>query len=203
MKFVLLFLLMSVPLLANTIDFVVTKMSERCIPREVTFTAIVAEKNLRQAHTLTLKKTGLVAKTPVSDDKKSPPTQPTTFDLKILNELVGCDGKKIVIERLKKYFKKASINEGAPLAQGLFGYQPVYIIGADQKDSTSPQVWIDKETFLPVKEIGKGYVATFDKPMMISAVQKSFSRIITIAATENSYTISLAEELPKRKISGG
>ena len=42
---------------------------------------------------------------------------------------------------------------------GRFQGQPVYVIGAQYPDETAPQIWLDKETFRPIRWIIAGKVA--------------------------------------------
>jgi hypothetical protein len=72
-----------------------------------------------------------------------------------LAKLLKCQGLAI-----KNYLleKKVDINK---VTFGLLDYEPVFIIGADPTDLKSPQLWVQKSSFLPVKEIINGQTTIF------------------------------------------
>lgn len=192
--FALLFMLAKT-LSATTHDFIVAKMSEQCIPADSAFEGIIVEGDRKYFCSLVLKIDGLLVEDQVLVNGTKTPLVPTKkkLDLKIFNQLIGCDNKKIIVARIKKYLATAGINT-ANLSQGLFGYRPVYIIGATQTDQKAAQVWIDKETFLPVRQIGAGFVMTFDKPESVGNMTKKFPRTIVMSSSEINYNIALSKK---------
>lgn len=74
--------------------------------------------------------------------------------------MAGVFRKKVSKDEIKKYLTNIDVDL-KKISLGLHNHEPVLIIGADPSDNNSPQVWVSKNNFFPVKELVKNRVTTF------------------------------------------
>lgn len=94
----------------------------------------------------------------------------------------------------RAYLSKVGVDL-TTVSQGLFANEPVFIIGAHPTNYYAPQIWIDKTTFLPVKEITHGRVVTFEKWTASEFLPgKKFPRIVKTSVGDTVETMSVSEK---------
>jgi len=88
------------------------------------------------------------------------------------------------------------------VSHGLFHYEPVFIIGADPSNDRLPQLWVEKQSFLPVRVIFKDKAITFEQWTSLLGMPKTkYPRIIRITVKDTVETITLVEK--SAVLSGG
>lgn len=193
-----------------TADFIIDEMAKRCVvvsPAEVKLQGVITKKDVgpvdKSSADLVLKQDGLfVIKRSQVNSQKGAPTgnnavlgAKESVALQILSELIECQSKTgASIEKLKAYLNKAHIDLKT-VSLGFFAYEPVFIIGARPNDAKSPQLWIEKASFLPVKEVSLGRVTTFEKWSVInSLLGKKFPSIINTSIGDRLHSIAISEQ---------
>lgn len=106
--------------------------------------------------------------------------------------LLGCNNTGVSIEN---YLRIAGVNS-QKISHGIFDYEPVFIIGAEPGDSSSPQLWIEKKNFVPVKEIEGGRVTTFKKwTASRGLANKKFPSLIETRINDLVERVAISEKL--------
>lgn len=111
------------------------------------------------------------------------------IDLHFLDAQWACRAKNATLctELLNNYFTKAGIDSSV-VGLAIVDNEPAYIIGALPGDFTSPQVWIDKENLLPVKERTAHDEITWSKWIENAAL--SFPRLIKVKTATGEMSIA-------------
>lgn len=182
-KLLLYFLMAAEATFAFTppLDFILAEMNKRCVAGTTTFNGAITEQGKTSFATLTLTEGALV-----DANNKS-----RNLPLYFLSHWLGCKQNEFLVKNslatLGIDIKKVS--------HGLFENEPVFIVGADAKDSQSPQLWIDKNNFVPVKEIAKGRITTFEKWMVVEALPgKKFPSLIITTADNGVFHLAISEK---------
>jgi hypothetical protein len=181
-----------------SVDFIIGEMAKRCGPapsRDVLLNSVITKKNgskeQRSFVPLMLKHDGLHV---LASKSLGALVKNARIDLFVLSKLFNCpQGKSAMC--LKAYLIKAAVNTEV-ISLGFFDYEPVYIIGAIPTDLSSPQLWVEMASFLPVKEIEKSRVTTFEKWRSVNSLSsKKFPHIITTSVRDSSERIAISENM--------
>lgn len=178
-------------------DFIISKMEETCIKtRGVNFFGSIKKGQETTFPMFLLKDSGFFAidtldKKPKETDK----AHEEGIDLGIVSLLIGCEGKT-VLTRILGYLSQNGVDKNIVSLGLTSSYEPVFIIGARSPDEKSPQVWIDKYTFLPLLERNLKGSKTFEKWTALDAVAgRKFPRIITMGKGDFSQSIAISEKI--------
>jgi hypothetical protein len=124
---------MSADELSETLKFVFPK----------TFRSDIVSKNVQRIHILSDNSVFTVIDGKISDEPEN------SYDH--YKDLILFRSREILQERLSNLGVDVKIT-----SLGRFQGNPVYVLGAQYPDETSPQVWLDKKTFLPFRWIMTG-----------------------------------------------
>jgi hypothetical protein len=135
---------------APTIDLILAEMAKHCLRNKGPMKGILQSGDDISFVDLTLNDEGLmiVSKESVTG-KSAKSTAQEKIDLAVVQELVTCEAHGA--KRLKDYLHAHGIDT-AKVNHGMVGGDPAFIIGADPADTKAPQLWIDKQSFLPLIE---------------------------------------------------
>lgn len=159
-------------------------MSKNCL-KEQKFNGMLTEGQTQAFLKLRLDSQGLfiTEKTPL-DQRPAIKNEP--FDIAILAKLLSCNSG---IKEFEKYLTELGVDV-KKVSLGLYEYEPVFIIGADPTDEKSAQVWVQKNNFLPVKQIGQNRTTRFkwiDKkfPALINTQENGLETNLALSAQDN------------------
>jgi hypothetical protein len=124
---------MSADELSETLKFVFPK----------TFRSDIVSKNVQRIHILSDNSVFTVIDGKISDEPENP------YDH--YKDLILFRSREILQEQLSNLGVDVKIT-----SLGRFQGNPAYVLGAQYPDETSPQVWLDKKTFLPFRWIMTG-----------------------------------------------
>lgn len=116
------------------------------------------------------------------------PSPLPSLKLGILDELMSSSSKTKIIEYLNMIHVDIEV-----VGLGLFANEPVYILGASTPNSMASQLWINKNSLLPVKELSSEQEIIFEKWQLLSKQKAKFPRLITKKTASNRTVISMAE----------
>ncbi len=144
-----------------TADFILAEMAKRCISAQTEFNGVLKQANEISLASLALTAGGLIikSKTSATDSDAQPKESGERVNLYVVQNLVGCHHDQA--KRIKDYLTALNVDL-SKINHGLANFEPAFIIGADPTDSKAPQIWIDKQNFLPVKEIAAQYETVFE-----------------------------------------
>lgn len=93
-------------------------------------------------------------------------------------------------QNLLNYLKNAGIDINK-IGLGFIENEPVYIIGASAADPASPQLWVIKNNFYPVKEKKPGNEFTWSKWTSLLNENFVYPRLLSFKIGNKSSTISM------------
>lgn len=188
-------LLMSTVMHAATpsTKLIISEMAKRCIAGDASWQGMKSNGDEKSFLSLSLKNNALTV-TPGETVVKSVSVQLPVNDesFYFVKALIGCNDTYATIEN---YLRIAGVNS-QKISHGIFDYEPVFIIGAEPGDVTSPQLWIEKKNFVPVKEIEGGRVTTFKKWTNTRGLaNKKFPSLIETRINDLVERVAIAEKL--------
>lgn len=189
-KIALSFLLISHGINASvpSLDVILAEVSKNCLKAQK-LNAIVTRGYEKSFALMKLNDLGLfiTEERSIIEGKPKKPIKDKE-DLYFLAKLMGCKTSSKVDE-LKKYLSQIGVNLNM-ITYGLWMNDIVFIIGAGPTDEHAAQVWVEKNSFLPVKEVSRGRTTIF------RWIDKEFpSSISTFEGDEkSSLSISKAPE---------
>ncbi len=164
-------------------DFILAEMAKNCIGKKVRLNGAISRLGATKFVGIKIGEDGMS----VNDE---------SINTYFLANIISCEHSA---KRIKEYLASHGVDVKKS-GHGLFNFEPVYIIGADESDRASPQLWILKKDFLPVKERAQGREIIFDKWATIdSLVDKKLPSIISISAGGEFETISLSDGSVSKK----
>ena len=132
--------------------------------------------------------------TPVNPRARPEVAKKTLFPLYVLDILHQCSDQPQPSLPIKKYLSDLKIDMNK-VSLAFFANDIVYIIGADPKDESLPQLWVDKYSFFPLREKTLNYDVTFDKWLNLPRASGKFPHEITVTKNGSKRRLSLAEKL--------
>jgi hypothetical protein len=176
-------------------DFILKEIAKSCLPKgniDLIGTMVAKEKKYFVSLTLIDGELFINSSSPVESNNKLNDLAKTTLALPFFSQMV-CDKNKNLPLHLMNVLDAAGVNHKI-VSHGIFNYEPIYIIGADSSNATSPQLWVEKKTFLPIKLVSQNETVIFEKWMPITSRQKKIPSIITKIDNYGEQKIFMAEK---------
>jgi hypothetical protein len=172
--------------------FIISQMAKHCLFTLGSLSATITKDGEISFETLEVRPTGIFL--PKKSGSRSAVKETAPLRVHFLDDLLKCHPNRDGVESLKK----AMINRGINInkvSHGLYNYEPVLIMGAEPMDRISPQLWIEKRNFVPIKEINGRTTITFEKWTIFGALSdKRFPRIITVTTNDVSQKIAVIDQ---------